>query len=146
MGKLCVFAGTTEGRQLVEFLTRQDCHITACVATEYGETLLPEAENLTVSAHRLTEEEMEALFSRERFDLVIDATHPYARVVTENLEAACSRTGTRYLRLLRETGEAPEDAVYVDTPAQAAEYLDSTAGNIMLTTGSKELQAFAAGS
>ena len=40
MYNICVFAGTTEGRELVEFLTGQPVQVTACVATEYGETLL----------------------------------------------------------------------------------------------------------
>ena len=40
MYKLCVFGGTTEGRELVEFLNTQPCRVTACVATEYGQTLL----------------------------------------------------------------------------------------------------------
>ena len=40
MYKLCVFAGTTEGRALVELLEGQPVAVTACVATEYGETLL----------------------------------------------------------------------------------------------------------
>ena len=53
MYKLCVFGGTTEGRELVEFLNTQPCRVTACVATEYGQTLLPEGENLTVSARPL---------------------------------------------------------------------------------------------
>ena len=61
MYKLCVFAGTTEGRELVEFLAAQDVSVTACVATEYGETLIAPAENLTISASRLTSEEMEEL-------------------------------------------------------------------------------------
>ena len=34
MYKLCVFGGTTEGRELVEFLNTQPCRVTACVATE----------------------------------------------------------------------------------------------------------------
>ena len=44
MYKICVFGGTTEGRELVEFLNAQPCEVTACVATEYGQALLPEAE------------------------------------------------------------------------------------------------------
>ena len=43
MYKICVFGGTTEGRELVEFLNAQPCEVTACVATEYGQALLPEA-------------------------------------------------------------------------------------------------------
>ena len=39
MKKICVFAGTTEGRKLVEFLSGQPVEVMACVATEYGETL-----------------------------------------------------------------------------------------------------------
>ena len=55
MYKFCVFAGTTEGRELVEFLAGQeDVAGTACVATDYGEALLPPAESSTVSARSTT--------------------------------------------------------------------------------------------
>ena len=69
MYKLCVFAGTTEGRKLIELLAGQPVTVTACVATEYGESLLEPRENLTVSHKRLDREEMEKLFTQEGFDL-----------------------------------------------------------------------------
>lgn len=141
--KLCIFAGTTEGRTLAEGLSEQPLSVTVCVATEYGETLLPKAENLTVHTGRMDRGEMEAFFRREDFALVVDATHPYAEKVTENLESACAASGTEYLRLLREAGGAAEDGVYVDSPQAAADYLAGTQGNILLTTGSKELSFFA---
>ena len=56
MYRLCVFAGTTEGRALVELLEGQPAEVTACVATEYGETLLTPRPGLTVSPGRLTGE------------------------------------------------------------------------------------------
>ncbi len=142
MYKLCVFAGTTEGRELVEFLCAQDLSVTACVATEYGETLLTPRENLTISAQRLTPEEMQALFSRENFDMVIDATHPYASVVTENIASACEAAGVRYQRLLRGGCKAGEDAVFVPDIPAAVDYLNSAEGPILLTTGSKELAKY----
>lgn len=142
MYKLCVFAGTTEGRKLIDFLTTQQVVITACVATEYGETLLQPAERLTVSAKRLTEGEMADLFQKEQFDLVIDATHPYAQMVTENIEAACDQTGRPYLRLLRKESQTVGDEVFVPDIAGAVEYLNTTEGNILLTTGSKELTKY----
>ncbi len=142
MCKLCVFAGTTEGRELVEFLCTQAVSVTACVATEYGETLLSPRENLTISAQRLTREEMEALFSRENFDMVIDATHPYASVVTENIAAACEKAGVRYRRLLRSGCKAGENAVFVPDIPAAVDYLNRTEGPILLTTGSKELAKY----
>ena len=143
MYKLCVFAGTTEGRELVRFLCAQGVRVTACVATEYGETLLEEGENLTVSAKRLERGEMAELFRREGFPLVVDATHPYASVVTENIAAACREAGAEYLRLLRPESGTAEGAVYVPDVPAAAQYLAGTQGNILLTTGSKELGSFA---
>lgn len=142
MFKLCVFAGTSEGRRIVDFLKQQEALVTACVATEYGGELIEPGENLTVRSGRMDEPEMEELFKQERFDLVIDATHPYASAVTENVMTACLNTQTEYIRLERGGEGAPESAVcFADIPA-AVEYLSGTIGNILLTTGSKELGAF----
>lgn len=143
MYKLCVFAGTTEGRELVELLEGQPVAVTACVATEYGETLLTARENLTISAGRLRREEMEALLRREGFDLVVDATHPYAQEVTEHIAGACQGTETAYLRLLREEQGLPAGALWAPDAAGAAALLADRPGNILLTTGSKELGRFA---
>ena len=142
MYNICVFAGTTEGRKIVEFLVTQPVYVTACVATEYGETLLEPCENLTISCTRLTADDMIALLTEQRFDMVIDATHPYASIVTENIVHACNVTKTQYLRLLRETNTTPKEAVFVSDVAGAVEYLNTTTGNILLTTGSKELSSY----
>ena len=82
MYKLCVFAGTTEGRRLVELLADAPVEVTACVATEYGEALLTPRDRLTVSHRRLTEEEMEALLVRlkergETVDRIVVQTVDY---------------------------------------------------------------------
>lgn len=142
MYKICVFGGTTEGRELVEFLNAQPCEVTACVATEYGQALLPEAERLTVSARRLPADEIKALLTDGHFDLVIDATHPYAASITKSIACACAETGVERWRLLRGASDAPEDAVFVESTEKAIEFLDQTEGNILLTTGSKELKAY----
>lgn len=142
MYKLCVFAGTTEGRELVEFLTTQDVSVIACVATEYGETLITPSENLTIFTGRMDSSEMVELFRREQFSLVIDATHPYASVVTENIAEACTVAEVEYLRLLRTGAEMPEDAVFVQNIEEAVAFLNRTEGTILLTTGSKELYKF----
>ena len=66
MCNICVFAGTTEGRELVEFLAGQPVLATVCVATEYGETLLPEAENITILAGRIPVEDIIRMLQRTR--------------------------------------------------------------------------------
>ena len=142
MSDICVFAGTSEGRRLAEFLSGQPVRVLACVATEYGETLIPQGENIEVSAGRLDADAMRALFSKRRFDVVIDATHPFATVVSESLTAACRDTGTPYLRLNRDAGGTSSDAVYVDSIDEAADFLASQPGNALLATGSKELNPY----
>lgn len=142
MYRICIFAGTTEGRELVEFLCSQSVLVTACVATEYGETLLPTADNLTISAKRLSLAEITQMLACSSFNLVIDATHPYATSVTENISLACQTTGTKYLRLLREPSEIPSDVLFVSDTEAAVAFLEATEGNIFLTTGSKELDKF----
>ena len=53
MYKAIVFAGTTEGYALCEFLAENHVPVYACAATEYGGSLLKENEFLHVSAGRL---------------------------------------------------------------------------------------------
>ena len=142
MCNICVFAGTTEGRELVEFLAGQPVQATVCVATEYGETLLPEAENVTVLAGRIPVAGIIRMLQETRFDLVIDATHPYAASITESICTACRETETEYLRLLRQSCDPKEALVCVENAAEAAAFLANTEGSILLTTGSKELAAY----
>ncbi len=145
MCKVLVFAGTTEGRKTAEFLDSQSIPAHICVATEYGEELLPKSGNMTVSHTRLTEEDMENLMRSIQADPVIDATHPYAAEVTKNIRTACEKTGCRYVRLLRSSRESDQKndrAVYVSSVDEAAEYLKGTKGNILVTTGSKEIAKY----
>lgn len=142
MYKAIVFAGTTEGYALCEFLSENRVSVYACAATEYGGSLLEENDFLHVSAGRLKTEDMEELFRKETPEIVLDATHPYAAEVTKNIRTACENAAVRYQRVLRPEGEKNGQAVYVDSPEAAAEFLSGTEGNIFLTTGSKELAKF----
>jgi len=144
MCELCIFAGTTEGRQLIDFLAGQPVRVLACVATGYGGSLVPEADNIELSAGRLDETDMEVLFTARRFDLVIDATHPFATLASRSIAAACAATDTRYLRLNRGVGAMEDGAVYVSSIQGAADWLAVHPGVALLATGSKELAPYAA--
>lgn len=138
--QVIIFAGTTEGRTISEYLSSCKVPVTACVATEYGETLLTENEYLKVHAGRMDQEEIAAFIREKGAELVIDATHPYAAVVSENVAAACEREQVDYVRLIRgSSAESVDQAVLVGSVDEAVEYLKKTEGNILATTGSKEL-------
>lgn len=139
--KICIFAGTTEGRRIAEILNG-DAEITVCVATEYGEILLDHINGITVHTGRLDEPEMEVFFKTNNFGLIIDATHPYAVIATNNIRIAAENCGVALMRILRRVESHETNAVYVSSVAEARDYLANREGNIFLTTGSKELSSY----
>ena len=144
MCKVILFGGTTEGRLLTRFLNENQIDTVVCVATEYGGSLLDEGDYISVLEKRLDEAEMEELIRSENPRLVVDATHPYAKAVTENIVHAAERTGVEYMRVIRDSdGSAGGDAVYVETLEDAIAWLrEHPEGKILAATGSKELDKY----
>ena len=163
--KILIFGGTTEGRMLAQAISElHKDSVTVSVATSVGAHELAGINGIKVIVGRLDEEEMVRLFLEKGsdggcegradmhlpYDLVVDATHPYAVEVSANIRSAAARTGVSLVRLVRTDddgeirGESLQDfdAVHVDSAASAAAYLAKTEGRILLTTGSKELGAF----
>ena len=141
-----VFAGTSEGRQLAGFLKEHQIYAEICVATEYGEELLESETSEYVQVHtgRMDAAEMEHQIRERMSDglkAVIDATHPHAVEVTVNIRKACEAAGMRYVRLQRETLDLSEfdHIVSFETCQEAVDWLETQQGNILLTTGLKEL-------
>lgn len=136
--RLLIFGGTTEGRVLAGALAGQGHAVTVRVATDIGAEELAGLP-IQVLAGRLNTEEMKPAVCG--FDMVIDATHPYAVEVTRNIRAACEQTGVPLRRILREESRA-EDCVAVESCGAAADYLAGTEGNVLVATGAKELHEF----
>ena len=136
-----VFSGTTEGRSFSRALAALGAAVTVCVATELGAEEQGCADGITVRTGRLDAEEMTALLRDAA--LCVDATHPYAAEATRNIRAAAAAPGVEYHRLLRPASPLPAGSVVLGSAAQAAQYLAATQGNVLLTTGAKELAAFA---
>lgn len=148
-----LFGGTTEGRKITEaidevnraWVVHEDApsceaggpsglpiSAEVYVATAYGASLLPAGPGITVHVGRLDAAEMRALFENAPGPLlVIDATHPYAAVVSENILAACAAAGVRCIRVERESTGAEgkltsqEGAAlhWVDSVEEAAAWL-----------------------
>lgn len=147
MCKILIFAGTTEGRKLSETLCAAGIRHTICVATEYGEIVLKEHPYAQVHMGRMDCAAIEQLIRRNRYEVVIDATHPYATAVTENIKTAVADDAKiTYIRLKRETDlEADyEQVTCFKDHAACASALKKIDGNILLTTGSKELADYCA--
>ena len=195
--KVVIFGGTTEGRQLAGYLIQlnkqpkvQKIQVHVCVASEYGAQVLPEDDALKVHVGRLEQADMQEFLQEVQADICVDATHPYAVIVTQNIYQACKMVGVPYVRVRREMQEEPgnadsvmqeepvnadpvmqeeprstdsgmqmsgthiadadrkrytdetSDSIYVGDIQAAVDYLKSVTGNILITTGSKELHLY----
>ena len=145
MKKLLIFGGTTEGRRLSECVSDAGIFCEVHVATEYGEQVMPEKERILVKTGRMTTGQMREQMENGGFAAVVDATHPFATEVTENIREALEGLELPYFRLLRDTGaETGADAGirYYNSTNECVQALEKTSGRIFLTTGSKELAAY----
>lgn len=138
-----VFGGTTEAYELVAWLDVQGgFRAVVCSATAYGGSLVPAGENIESRAERLDVAGMARLMRERPFACAVDATHPYAFEVTENIRAAATATGLDVIRLVRE-GEPGGPWTSAASVREAAALADAVPGRILVTTGVKELAVYA---
>ena len=141
---IVLFGGTSEGRILAEAaMQHYECHV--FVATESGAEFLPEDVRKQDYVHigRLDADQMAETFRSLQPAFVMDATHPYAVEVTQNIRKACEREGVRYLRVLRES-LAVQECIMAESAEDAERILlkQFRGCPVLLTTGSKELPLF----
>ena len=143
--RVFVFGGTTEGREVACRLVEAGHDVTLSVATPLGaeELAARRADEPApkLSVGKIEHDDMVRALSAS--DACVDATHPYALHITEHVREACAEAGCPLWRLLRSATAEQDGCVYVDGIASAARFLASKDGNILLTTGAKELVPFA---
>lgn len=143
--RVLVFGGTTEGRELVEWLAgRGGADVVYCSATPYGGTLVREGPHVRAIGRPLPEQEIEGLLAEGGFACVVDATHPFATSISASVREAAGALGAPLVRVVREG--VPEGPWRLAADAdEAARIVDGLPGRVLLTTGSKELASFARG-
>ena len=155
---IIVFAGTTEGREAALKAAAAGFRVTVSVASKYGREDFVAlggngAEGVSVLTGRLDADEMRGVFVRGDFRAAIDATHPFAALVSENIRRACEDTGVRYFRIARRVclscAELTDWSREFKNIEELCNFLAETKepcysiGNIFVSTGSKEIGAFA---
>ncbi|MBQ9661656.1 MAG: precorrin-6A reductase [Oscillospiraceae bacterium] len=138
--RFVIFSGTTEGRELSVRLAAAGAEVVVCVASDYGSEEQGSCDGIITRTGPLSPEEKQRLLRTAA--LCVDATHPYATHVTASVMEACERAGVPYLRLSRAASDT-EGVRCFDSAGEAAGWLAGREGNILLTTGAKELAAFA---
>ena len=135
MEKVLIFGNTKEARDIARTLRRRGRQITFSVVSEYAKSLLP----LGTICHvgRLDGEEMLAFIREENPHRVVDATHPYAVLASQNIRQCCDALNIAYERIhFEDIDNAWRDAVeWVDSREQLITAVLREKGNMLLGIG-----------
>jgi precorrin-6x reductase len=138
-----IFGGTTEGRRIAERCAEMGAQALYSVATTTGALPLSGVTAATVATRigALDAAGIRALLSEQQPALVVDATHPYATAVSQNIAEACNATNTPRIAIRRDDS-AINGCTRFKTPAALVAYLNETPGRIFVATGAKEAAIF----
>jgi len=137
-----ILGGTTEARQLAHRLSgRADVRLTLSLA---GRTQAPLAQLVPTRFGGFGGVDgLASYLTSERVACLVDATHPFARQISEHARAAASRTGIKLIALRRPawTRQAGDEWMEVPDVASAVEALGSTPKRVFVTIGRQGLAA-----
>ncbi|MGY5956375.1 cobalt-precorrin-6A reductase [Kosakonia sp. BK9b] len=146
-GEVLVIGGTSDARHICQQLDASGVSYTLSVATPTGQQL---AGNIRgqVRCGRLDMHDMVAWLQQNRTRWVIDASHPYADVVSRNIALACAQAKvllSRYQRPEQQPDFAHPLLFNVATLEAACDKARELGERVLLTTGSKDLARWRAG-
>lgn len=93
--------GTSEGKDFLRKLKDFQERIVVSTATEYGGELLSEFNVAYVNTKPLDEKELKEFIKKFNLKALVDASHPYAKNVSENALKACKELQVQYIRYER---------------------------------------------
>jgi precorrin-6A/cobalt-precorrin-6A reductase len=142
-GTVLILGGTGEARELAALLAAGDLQVVSSLAGRVRRPALP-AGDVRIGGFGGVDG-LAGWLLDQRVRAVVDATHPFAETISANAAAACARTGTPLLALVRAPWTArPGDAWHeVGSLPDAARLLPSLGRRAFLTTGRQGLAAFA---
>lgn len=140
-----VIAGTLDGRSLAVALQEYTKdRLLVSVVSQYGAQLAAH-EGIEVHEGRLDLEGMKRLIREKRITWLIDASHPYAAIVTATAREAAQEMGIPFTRFERQEVPLPtyDKLHHVNNEVEAADLAGQLGERIYLTTGSKTMHIFA---
>jgi len=138
-----VFSGTGDGNALAREIAAKGYPVVISAATEHGgEIANSDCPGVTVWSGRQGVEARRQALVRHRARTLVDATHPYASVMSEQLIGLSAELAIPYLRYERPASKPHPQAISCASMSDAAEQAISCGKRIFLATGSKDIGTF----
>ena len=142
---ILLLGGTSEARLLAARMRDAGYDVLLSTVSEYAAGLAT-SDGVSVRSGALDRDGLADLVGMA--DAVIDATHPFAEVISREAAAACAQVDRPYLRLERPANALPPSveraADAADAARRAAELARAADGVILLTVGSKTVGLYVA--
>lgn len=138
-----VFSGTSDGNELARELAVRCGPVVISTATAYGGEVAREScPGVTVLEGRYGVEARRRGLHASGARVIVDATHPYAQLMSEQLIGLSQALGIPYVRFDRPSTLESGGALLCDSAADAAERAITAGQRIFLATGTKDLATF----
>lgn len=138
-----VFSGTSDGNALARQVAEQYGPVVVSTASEYGGDIArQQCSGVTVWAGRQGVELRRQALRASHARAIVDATHPYAQQMSEQLIALGKELEIPYLRYERPSTLDERTALVCDSVEEASARAVAMGQRIFLATGSKDLATF----
>ncbi|GGZ06444.1 precorrin-3B C(17)-methyltransferase [Pseudoduganella plicata] len=137
-----VFSGTSDGNALAAQLATAATVVVSAASDHGGAIARQDCPGATVWAGRQGVEARRQVLAGRRARLLVDATHPFASAMSEQLIGLSRELNIPYLRYERPSGYTPGDGTLCATMEEAAQCAVARGQRIFLATGSKDIAAF----
>lgn len=142
--KVLVLGGTSESRTLAALLADEpSIDAVTSLAGRTKDPVLPQGRSRIGGFGG--REGLAEWIETNAVDVVVDATHPFASVISETASAAASRTGVPLVQLVRSPWvcEPTDDWISVASLSDAAAFVESNSSRTFLTIGRQGIRDFA---
>lgn len=138
---ILVIGGTQDAYELASCINKELGNVILSLATEYGYSIYSKGfEGITVYG-RKNKEKFKAFILDKAINTVVDGSHPYAIEVSQNAEKACYELNIQYVRYERPATRINySNIIFCHSFKEAGIIADGLKGNILLTTGSKNIE------
>ena len=139
--KILILGGTGEARELAARLTELGNEVMTSLAGRTSSPLLPAGDIRVGKFGGIPG--LVGYLKMLRFDRLVDATHPYAGLISINAVAAAARTGVPLVRFMRPAWQEPVGAEWLHVPdIEAAASALPSGATALVTTGHEGLATF----
>ena len=138
-----IFSGTSDGNTLANAIADRGYPAIVSTATEYGgEVANQHCPGVRVWAGRQGVEARRQALKKSRARALVDATHPYANRISEQLIGLSQALDIPYLRFERPSARDPDAGELCESVERAVKRAIELGTRIFLATGSKDLALF----